>query len=363
METAEETGASHLPRPGFCVGAHCLSSAVLLAPMSGVTDMVMRRQAAELGAGLVVSEMVASDSFVKGDEETRLRAEGAGILPHIVQLAGCEPHWLAQAAALAEANGASMIDINMGCPAKRVTGGWAGSALMRDLDHALSLINAVMGAVHVPVTVKMRLGWDDTCLNAPELARRAESAGVAMVTVHGRTRQQFYKGKADWDAIQAVRKAINIPLVANGDIHTLADARDCLAKSGADGVMVGRAAMGRAWLPGAIGRALCEGHAQIVVPPRAKRAEYAIAHYRGLIAIMGPSAGLRHARKHLSAYADDALAQNEGWHHTGNMAGFKSCIALKSAMLTSDDPEFVCHAINRLFLEDFAMSEHGQAAA
>ena len=166
--------------------------------MSGVTDVVMRRIAHRWGAGLVVSEMVASDEFVRGSEESRLRAEGSGIAPHVVQLAGCDPHWIGEAARLAEANGARIVDINMGCPAKKVTGGWAGSALMRDLDHALSLVEAAVAAVTVPVTVKMRLGWDDASRNAPELARRAVAAGAAMITVHGRTRQQFYKGSADW---------------------------------------------------------------------------------------------------------------------------------------------------------------------
>ena len=230
-----------------------LVSRALLAPMSGVTDIVMRRIAARFGAGLVVSEMVASDEFVRGSEESRLRAEGAGISPHVVQLAGCDPHWLGEAARLAEANGAAIVDINMGCPAKKVTGGWAGSALMRDLDHAVSLVEAAVTAVKVPVTVKMRLGWDDASRNAPELARRAVASGARLITVHGRTRQQFYKGVADWAAIRAVRAVGDFPLVANGDIHGLDDARACLAQSGADLVMVGRAALGKPWLVGAIG--------------------------------------------------------------------------------------------------------------
>ncbi|MDO9440725.1 MAG: tRNA-dihydrouridine synthase family protein, partial [Beijerinckiaceae bacterium] len=175
--------------------------------MSGVTDVGMRRIARRFGASLVVSEMVASDDYVRGDEETRIRAEGDGVEPHVVQIAGCDPYWMGEAARLAESSGAAMVDINMGCPAKRVTGGYAGSALMRDLDHAIGLVRATVAAVGIPVTLKMRLGWDDQSRNAPELARRAEAEGVRLVTVHGRTRCQFYNGQADWTAIRAVRDA------------------------------------------------------------------------------------------------------------------------------------------------------------
>ena len=200
------------------IAGHIPNSRAFLAPLSGVTDITMRRIALRYGAGLVVSEMVASDEFVIGSEEARLRAEGSDITPHVVQLAGCEARWMSEAARLAEASGADMIDINMGCPAKKVTGGLAGSALMRDLDHAVSLITAVIGAVSCPVSVKMRLGWDETSLNAAALALRAEGEGAAMVTIHGRTRQQFYKGQADWTAIAGIKQAVTIPVVANGDI-------------------------------------------------------------------------------------------------------------------------------------------------
>ncbi len=209
-----------------------------------------------LGAGLVVSEMVVSDELVKGYAEAQLRAEGSGVEPHVVQLAGCDPRSMAEGVRIAEAAGARVVDINMGCPAKRVIGGYAGSALMRDLDHACRLIEASVSAATVPVTVKMRLGWDERSLNAPELARRAEALGVQAITVHGRTRQQFYKGEADWKAISAVVDAVTIPVIANGDIGSLDDARRCLAQSRAAAVMVGRCAVGRPWLVGQIGAGL-----------------------------------------------------------------------------------------------------------
>jgi tRNA-dihydrouridine synthase B len=330
-----------VPVSGFCLGPHVITTPVLLAPMSGVTDAAMRRLASGMGAGLVVSEMVASDALLRGEQESRLRADGAGLDLHVVQLAGCNADWMASAAQFAVANGAAVIDINMGCPAKKVTGGWAGSALMRELDHAVRLIDAVASAVAVPVTVKMRLGWDHESINAPELARRAEQAGAQMITVHGRTRQQFYKGQADWSAIAAVKAEIGIPLIANGDILTLDDARQCLAQSGADGVMIGRAALGRAWLPGAIGEALSSGATTMAVPGPARRAELAIAHYQGLLTAMGIMA-VRHARKHLAAYADDA-AQGQAPDHIERFQ------ETKAALLTSEDPDQVLHMLQELF--------------
>src|SRR5437868_2497118 len=244
------------------IGDIAVANRVLLAPMSGITDAPFRRIAAELGAGLVVSEMTASDDLARGRPMSVLRCEATGIGPHVVQLAGCQAHWMAEGAKVAEAAGADIIDINMGCPARHVTGGQSGSALMRNLDHALTLIEATIAAVKVPVTLKMRLGWDDRSHNAPELARRAEAAGVQMITVHGRTRCQFYKGEANWGAIRAVKDAISVPLVVNGDITSFEKAVSALEKSGADAVMIGRGAQGQPWLPGQIGRQLETGEAE-----------------------------------------------------------------------------------------------------
>lgn len=313
-----------------------IETRAFLAPMSGVTDIVMRRLAARRHAGIVVSEMVASDEFVRGSEEARIRAEGEGVSPHVVQLAGCDPYWMGEAARLAEANGAAIVDINMGCPAKKVTGGWAGSALMRDLDHAVALVEAAVAATAVPVTVKMRLGWDDASRNAPELARRAVAAGARMITVHGRTRQQFYKGKADWRAIAAVRAAGDFPLVANGDIHDVADAEACLSESGADFVMIGRAALGRPWLVGEIGAAL-DGR-KLAPLTLAEKLGVAREHYEGLLALMGAAHGVRHARKHLAAYADEAVAE-----------GCEPNPELRRTLLTSEEPRQVLTALAGLF--------------
>lgn len=267
---------------------------VVLAPMSGVTDMPFRELAWRFGAGLVVTEMVASRELVNDTAESWSRLSAAGFRPHMVQLAGREAHWMAEAAKIAADHGADIIDINMGCPAKKVIGGYSGSALMRDPDHALGLIEATVKAVDIPVTLKMRLGWDENSINAPDIARRAEAVGIQLVTIHGRTRMQFYEGRADWDAIRAVREAVTIPLVANGDVETAADAQEILRRSGADAVMIGRGCQGRPWHAGVISGA--------PGPLPQEIAEIAVEHYRMMLDFYGEAVAIRHARKHLGWY-------------------------------------------------------------
>ena len=313
-----------------------LTPPIALAPMAGITDLPYRDLVASFGAGLVVSEMVASVDVVNARPGTRERAELAlGVEGSSVQLAGREAAPMAEAARMVEGQGARLIDINMGCPAKKVTSGYSGSALMKDLDHALTLIDAVVGAVDVPVTLKTRLGWDDALLNAPELARRAEAAGIRMITIHGRTRCQFYRGRADWRAIAAVKDAVSIPVLANGDIVDALTARRALDRSGADGVMVGRGAQGRPWLLAQIAHELWRTPAP-VIPQGAAFANMVRAHYEAMLSFYGQHLGTRCARKHLGWYMDTAQTPKD----------------LRRAILTSLEPKEVLGLLSDALSDD-----------
>jgi len=275
--------------------------------MSGISDLPFRRLAHRLGAGLVISEMIASEALVAGRDDTMLRATGAELDPFAIQLSGREPRWMAEGARIATSLGAQIIDINMGCPAKQVTRGLSGSALMRDLDHALTLIDATVAATELPVTLKMRMGWDHETLNAPELAKRAEAAGVQMITVHGRTRCQFFDGSADWRFIAKVKHAVTIPVIANGDVTSPDDASEILRHSTADGLMIGRGACGAPWLPGLAAKRLAGQGASC--PTLGERIELIKHHYDDILCHYGRARGVRTARKHLAWYID-ALASN-----------------------------------------------------
>lgn len=341
MTSAENLGC-RFGRAPLRIGSVVLLGRAFLAPMAGVTDPAMRRIAERFGASVTVSEMIAAAGVARGDRETALRLRPSSdhtiSAPRVIQIAARDPDGVALAAKCAEDAGADWVDINMGCPCKRVTGGLAGAALMRDLDQATALIAAARAAVRIPISVKMRLGWDDASRNAPELARRAEAEGAELMTVHGRTRQQFYTGRADWTAIAAVKRAVRAPVVANGDCASVDDAAEMLNASGADAVMIGRAAQGRPWLVGDIAHYLATGRRR-PEPGLAARGAVAREHLDGLLAQMGAGAGLRHARKHLAAYVDAAFGD-----------ACPQIADLRRALVTAACPQDAFRLIDQIFV-------------
>ena len=313
------------------VGDMLLNGRVLLAPMSGVTDLAFRQCVARVSAAQTVSEMVASEELVKARADVVRRAEGFGLSPFILQLAGRDPHWMREGAQLAFAAGADVVDINMGCPSRQVTGGLSGSALMRDEDLAEAIIAATVAGSSKPVTLKMRLGWDENSLNAPHIAERAEALGVQMITVHGRTRCQFYKGDADWRAVRDTVEAVDIPVIVNGDIIDGETARAALTASHAAGVMVGRAVIGRPWLPGQIESFLNSG-VWPEAPNAAQQWRIFADWYGDCLALYGEGLGVRVARKHIAGFIESLFGVEGGRMHRGEICRLDNPAHVMQAM-------------------------------